>query len=109
MPNRPQVHRPYPGQSPGFDRAAYERSPQRLEDRRFYNSAAWRRCRKAFLTENPLCVDCEKEGHCTPATQVDHIKARKDHPELAFDFDNLRALCLSCHSRRTRQETNRRR
>jgi 5-methylcytosine-specific restriction endonuclease McrA len=29
---------------------------------------------------------------------VDHIKAAKSHPELFFQWRNLRALCQQCHN-----------
>jgi 5-methylcytosine-specific restriction protein A len=30
---------------------------------------------------------------------VDHIKSAKTHPELFFEWSNLRALCNPCHNR----------
>ena len=29
--------------------------------------------------------------------EVDHIKPRSTHPELALDFDNLQVLCHDCN------------
>ena len=61
------------------------------------NSTAWRKIRSAVLTEQPLCVICAERGRRTPATQVDHI----DGDAFNNAWDNLQALCHSCHSRKT--------
>lgn len=61
--------------------------------RRGYN-AAWRRQRARVLQHSPRCEDCGAK-----ATEVHHVKAIRAggrHDEV-----NLRALCTSCHSRRT--------
>jgi 5-methylcytosine-specific restriction endonuclease McrA len=58
----------------------------------------WRRLRAAFLRTHPLC--CERGcGHA--ATEVDHIRSVRTHPQLRLEPSNLRAMCKSCHSRRT--------
>jgi 5-methylcytosine-specific restriction protein A len=55
---------------------------------------AWGKIRAAFLAMNPSCVVCGAH-----ATEADHLTPKAqggtDHPE------NLRAVCRSCHSRRT--------
>jgi 5-methylcytosine-specific restriction protein A len=59
--------------------------------------ANWRRIRKAFLEQHPLCVDCDR-----PATEVDHIL-----PLAAGgtnDPGNLQARCKSHHSKKTAKE-----
>lgn len=54
----------------------------------------WRRIRAQFLRHNPVCEDCG-----APATEPHHriprSKGGTDH------WDNLMALCKTCHSRRT--------
>ena len=77
---------------------ARERAPQQ----RFYGTAAWRRLRRRILREQPFCVDCRGA-----ATEVDHIKPRRTHPELALDPSNLAPRCKPCHSRRTAREGGR--
>lgn len=79
-------------------RRAYEQSRPRQEDKNFYSSTRWLKLRAAFLAENPLCADCKQLGRLTPAEHVHHIKERKLRPELAFDWDNLEALCPPCHN-----------
>lgn len=36
--------------------------------------------------------------------QVDHIKPKSLHPELALDMNNLQTLCPNCHARKTIRE-----
>lgn len=79
-------------------------SIDRLQAKAFYRSARWLRLRKMILSQGPLCVECAKRGRITPATDVDHVLARRDRPDLSFDADNLQTLCKACHSRKTRGE-----
>ncbi|WP_123631657.1 HNH endonuclease [Salinisphaera orenii] len=46
------------------------------------------------------CVQCSRRGRL----EVDHIRAVRDAPELAFEMSNLQTLCGSCHARKTRLE-----
>lgn len=68
------------------------------------NSKRWRDTRNAWLTEHPLCQECEKHGHVVAATCVHHIipveSARTDKAceELAFSQSNLMSLCYKCHA-----------
>jgi 5-methylcytosine-specific restriction endonuclease McrA len=95
MPTRPPVHRPPGWQPPEVRQAAYDRAraPQQAKD----YGPDWRKVRKAFLAANPMCV-C---GCGQRATQVDHIVSVRERPDLRLVWSNLRALCASCHSRRT--------
>ena len=63
----------------------------------FYVSKEWRKCRQAYLSKEPLCERCGM-----PAIQVHHkIKLTpvniKD-PSISLNFDNLEALCDTCHN-----------
>lgn len=69
----------------------------------FYSRAPWRKLRKRFLAKNPLCAVCFTAGRVKAATDVHHMKPKKDHPELALTMSNLEGLCRSCHSRITRR------
>lgn len=73
-------------------------------DTNFYRRKAWRTIRRIKLMEDPLCVECEKEGKLVSATVVDHIKARRDAPELELEFSNLQSLCESCHNSKSGRE-----
>lgn len=64
----------------------------------FYWGHRWRKVRLIVLRRQPLCVVCMENGVTMPSTEVDHIKPRRDRPDLAYDLDNLRGLCKSCHS-----------
>jgi len=59
----------------------------------------WRKISKLYLSRNPLCVECEKVGRLTPATETHH---KTPVTEGGSDRDeNLMALCKPCHSRFT--------
>ena len=57
----------------------------------------WARIRVAFLSANPLCELCVKDGRLTPAVLVHH--KRKLNDGGTNDWANLQALCQECHSR----------
>lgn len=68
------------------------------------NSRRWKRLRAAYLSVHPICEACEINGRTTPATEVHHVvpiesKAGRlqDMHALAFDPNNLKALCRACH------------
>jgi 5-methylcytosine-specific restriction endonuclease McrA len=79
-------------------RAAYESAAPRQADKNFYSSARWRRLRAAYLAEHPLCEDCLTKGRTTAAAHVHHREPRKLRPDLAFEWDNLKATCQPCHN-----------
>lgn len=64
----------------------------------------WRRAREQYLKENPLCVECLKEGHITPATVIDHIVPHKGDPVLFWDKGNWQSLCKRHHDIKTAKE-----
>lgn len=82
----------------------YNREQRPEYSRKLYRSSRWRRLRRRFLQENPLCVECKKVGRLTAATVVDHIIPHKGDEKLFWDEDNLQALCKSCHDRKTAAE-----
>ena len=49
---------------------------------------------KVFNRDNYTCQICEQYGG---SLQVDHIKSWKEYPELRFDVNNCRTLCMACH------------
>lgn len=75
-----------------------------LERRRFYGSTLWKRLRNEFLSENPFCIECKKDGIIVLATTADHINPRLARPDLALDKRNLQALCNTHHSIKTQLE-----
>ncbi len=66
------------------------------------NGTAWRRLRALVLTEQPLCAHCREVDVLRLAGEVDHI----DNDPANNDRANLAALCKSCHSRKTRRDSN---
>ena len=75
------------------------------EYRKWYSKKDWMRSRISFLKQNPLCVQCQKNGKVEPAWIVDHVIAHKGDKELFWNVDNWQALCKSCHDRKTYYET----
>lgn len=76
----------------------YEKYDRKPEDRKRYGSK-WRRIRRAYVTEHPVCEMCLLEHRATPVEEVHHIYPL-DHGGTN-DFINLMSLCKSCHSRIT--------
>jgi hypothetical protein len=66
----------------------------------FYRSRKWRECRRQHLDANPWCAVCAALNIPTPATEVDHVRAKElmDDP---FDHRGLRSLCKPHHSAKT--------
>ena len=46
----------------------------------------------------------EEEGRIEPVFAVDHIKPRRDCPELELDIDNTQSLCERHHNEKTARE-----
>jgi 5-methylcytosine-specific restriction enzyme A len=53
-----------------------ERKPQegRTVVNGFYHSTEWRKFRRLYIINHPLCVECLKAGNTVAGTVVDHIK-----------------------------------
>lgn len=49
---------------------------------------------KIFKRDNYTCQICEQYNGML---HVDHIKRWVDYPELRFDMNNCRTLCMACH------------
>lgn len=97
MPTKLRFHARRP---PGLPCPAddYRGLARRVEANRFYAGVPWRKLRLAFLREHPTCDECGKLGRVELATDVHHVRERRDHPGLALDPDNLQALCKRCHA-----------
>lgn len=64
-------------------------------DRKCPEYKAWRKA--VFERDNYTCVWCGKVGHGD--IHADHIKPFADYPELRFDVNNGRTLCVPCHKK----------
>ena len=71
----------------------FERDP--ASKKRYGKS--WAKIRAAFLSQNPLCELCHKDGRLTPAQMVHHKVKLTDGG--TNEWPNLMALCHECHSR----------
>ncbi|MGC2853944.1 HNH endonuclease [Novispirillum sp. DQ9] len=70
----------------------------------FYLSPAWRKLRaQAIKRDGHRCVVCGKDVSGKGAARVDHIKTRRERPDLALDLSNLRTLC-SAHDNQGHRE-----
>jgi len=82
-------------------------NPALAEAARIRNSFRWRKVRKQFLADHPLCQDPHGEHHragvTRTATQVHHIAGLAERPDLAFHRENLMAVCNGCHARIERE------
>lgn len=72
---------------------------RRSESDRLYSTQRWKKLSIVFRKRNPLCCECDADGLVRPADLVDHIKPAKSHPDLFFEWSNLRALCQECHNK----------
>ena len=73
------------------------------------NSRRWKDLRVTYLREHPLCEECLREGFVRSAIDVHHKTpvSGSSHAEmerLCFDWHNLMALCIPCHSRIHQQQ-----
>ena len=83
------------------------RNPKQQKDKaEIYNSREWKELRIAKLrSTDGLCEECMKQGIVTSARCVHHIvpietaRTKDEMKRLAFDVNNLRALCFACHAR----------
>jgi 5-methylcytosine-specific restriction endonuclease McrA len=71
-----------------------------------YQTAEWKRLRKAQLRSQPLCVMCLARGFVKTATVVDHIQPWRGDKTLFRDPDNLQSLCFKDHNTHKRTIEN---
>ena len=66
-----------------------------------YNTAAWKRLRRAKLDAQPTCEPCSTAGRLTIANTVDHrVPISAGGPALP-GLDGLTSMCGPCHSAKT--------
>ena len=64
----------------------------------------WHKARTEYLRTHPLCVLCQKEGHITAASVVDHIIPHHGDQELFWNQSNWESLCKHHHDVKTAKE-----
>ena len=73
-----------------------KRKPRKKD--KFLASYAWRRLRmQALVASDGKCECCGRSKADGVKLQVDHIKPRRNYPELAWDINNLQVLCNECN------------
>lgn len=71
---------------------------------KIYNSKQWKQLRNSYFADHPLCQRCLEKGIIKPSDDVHHTipfltgKTSDEIYELAYDYQNLQALCKQCHS-----------
>jgi 5-methylcytosine-specific restriction endonuclease McrA len=75
----------------------------------FYTRAPWRKCRASFLaSRDGLCEVCLSKGLIVPAVEVHHkvelTPSNIDDVSVTLNWDNLMALCESCHDEQHRKK-----
>lgn len=66
-----------------------------------YNTATWKKLRRAKLEACPLCYACDLRGQMQIAVAVDHVKAIKSGGDPFPSLDGLMSLCARCHNEKT--------
>ena len=87
-----------------FLRLALLEGTMRSIDQQFYHSPEWKKCRASYMQYvNGRCERCLAKGRHVPARIVHHRihldLTNKDDASVAFNFENLEALCLDCHNK----------
>lgn len=107
MPRRSKIH----GQGHAAQRKIENRRDRTARYERHHGSARqrgydsrWERESKAYLEQYPLCAECARCGHTTPATLVDHVVPHKGDTVLFWLRSNWQALCVPCHGAKTVRE-----
>ena len=59
--------------------------------------SAWQKVRARYVKLHPFCEECFAQGILRRVEHVHHIKPLDEGG--TNDFDNLKSLCHSCHSR----------
>lgn len=68
------------------------------------NSQRWHNLQSEILKAKPYCERCEAKGWRIPSKVVHHIKpiesghSTEEYERLAYDPENLQALCHQCHA-----------
>ena len=110
MPNKPLSHSQRERKRLGRTLLDKEYEGRRRSDpalalaHRLRNTPRWRKVRALKLARDPLCEECQEHGVVEPATQVHHVIQLTKRPNLAYDLDNTRSLCTTCHARESARE-----
>jgi len=71
--------------------------------RALYGRKDWKLLRISKMADSPLCELCERKGEVSVATECHHLvpfmsgETAAEKLELFFGWDNLAAVCKTCH------------
>lgn len=76
---------------------------RKSERSKIYNTQRWKNLRYNYLINHPLCEICLDQGLYVPAEDVHHKQSfinftGQRRYDLAFDINNLMALCKRHHN-----------
>lgn len=77
-------------------------TPEEVREAR--SSRSYRKLRRAFLNEHPLCQACVEEGFTVAAVEIDHIVPVSRAPDRFWDTTNWAGLCRAHHEAKTAAE-----
>jgi hypothetical protein len=95
------------GKGGGSPRTMATQLEQASDERRsLYNTQRWLRVRRQFLSEHPLCIECEREGLVVAAVVVDHREGHQHRNWRARFWDPSRwdGLCIDHHNAKSAAE-----
>lgn len=100
MPKRAKVHNKVDKPRAVHDKWYYYNNRD-SPIRKFRSSVRWTKCRKLFVTHNPLCCDPFKDHpeRVIPTQEVHHIIGLAEDLSLGLVWANLAAMCRACHSK----------
>lgn len=80
------------------------KSVNRAERIKIYNTSRWKKLRIAKLMKDPLCEICLQKGIITAAIDIHHIDSFMnyeglDRVEKAYNINNLMSICKQCHQK----------
>ncbi len=78
-------------------------SEENRRDKKFYDSAVWKKTREYVLRKEPWCRECRREGKMGLAEMVDHIKRIADGGAKT-SLSNLQPLCHAHHNAKRARE-----
>ena len=76
------------------------------DTRTLRNTPRYKGMRRAYLNENPLCAECQRQGFTVGADELDHIVPVAQAPDRFWDRENLQGLCRACHEEKTKMENS---
>src|SRR3954466_12389004 len=71
----------------------------------FYGTTSWKKVRlQALRRDRYRCVVCGRSVAGKGESRVDHIKTRRERPDLDLALSNLRVLCSLCDAQSHREK-----